>query len=84
MLAQKSDKDVSFQTVLSIVLMSLRWLFSASLAMIAIQWTLEDDTRVLDPEQVMPVAISTLPNGPRGIVVAALVAAGEFMAWIVQ
>lgn len=65
------------QTFLAIVLLCLRWGFSAALSLLAIRWTIDNPGYVLDPEQVLPdVLANCLPMGGKGFVVAAILAAG--------
>lgn len=45
------------QTSLAVVLLGLRWAFSAGLSLMAIRYTLLNPDYVLDPEAVMPVVL---------------------------
>lgn len=75
-LATKSEKDVRSQTFLAMLLLSLRWAFSAGVAVLAIRYSVDHATVRLDPERVVPVVIDQmLPVGVKGFVLAALLAA---------
>ncbi|KAF1335973.1 Sodium/glucose cotransporter 5, partial [Globisporangium splendens] len=77
-LATKSEKEVRSQTFLAMALLALRWAFSGGVAVMAIQYTLEQHPTgfVMDPERVVPVVIANmLPVGIKGFVLASLLAA---------
>jgi len=76
-LAQRDDRAVAYQTLLATVMLSVRWAFTAGVALLAIRYTIDNPSVVLDPEEVLSVVLENcLSTGGRGFVVAAILAAG--------
>lgn len=75
-LATKSEREVRSQTFLAMLFLSLRWAFSAGIAIMGIHYSTEHQGVVIDPERVVPLVISkVLPSGIKGFVLASLLAA---------
>ncbi|KAI9910051.1 hypothetical protein PsorP6_010833 [Peronosclerospora sorghi] len=75
-LATKSEREVRSQTFLAMILLSLRWAFSAGIAILGIQYSMHHADVVVDPERVVPIVIDKmLPVGVKGFVLASLLAA---------
>ena len=75
-LATKSERDVRSQTFLAMMFLSLRWAFSAGIAVMGIHYSMQHTGVVIDPERVVPIVIDkVLPVGVKGFVLSSLLAA---------
>ncbi|KAL7993815.1 putative sodium/solute symporter, sodium/glucose symporter superfamily [Plasmopara halstedii] len=75
-LATKSEREVRSQTFLAMLFLSLRWAFSAGIAIMGIHYSMKHANVVIDPERVVPLVINNvLPVGIKGFVLASLLAA---------
>ncbi|ETP13118.1 hypothetical protein F441_11615 [Phytophthora nicotianae CJ01A1] len=75
-LATKSEREVRSQTFLAMIFLSLRWAFSAGIAVMGIHYSMQHVGVVVDPERVVPIVINkVLPVGAKGFVLASLLAA---------
>ncbi len=69
--AARNDREAGLLSVFWTVLLSFRWIFIASIAVIGVNMGL----KITDPELVLPAVVETLPIGIKGFLVAALMAA---------
>ena len=73
--AAKSDQEVGWMSLLWICLLSFRWPFIFALAIMGIVYSQTNEV-ISDPELVLPTVVTQMiPNGFRGLLLAALVAA---------
>ena len=73
--AAKSDQEVGWMSLLWIFLLSFRWPFIFALAIMGIVYSQTNEV-ISDPELVLPTVVTQMiPNGFRGLLLAALVAA---------
>ena len=73
--AAKSDREAGLLSLFWIFLLSFRWPFVVSIAMMGITWGATNPV-IENPEQVLPAVISTMiPIGMTGIIIAGLIAA---------
>jgi len=74
--AARSERDVGLLSLFWIFLLSFRWAFVAAVAVLGILYA-QSTGEVLDPERVLPTVIDVyFPAGIKGLLVAALLAAG--------
>ena len=74
--AARSERDVGLLSLFWIFLLSFRWAFVAAVAVLGILYA-QATGEVLDPERVLPTVINVyFPSGVKGLLVAALLAAG--------
>lgn len=73
--AAKSDKEAGLLSLFWTSLLSLRWPFIASIAIMGISFGVTHSV-IADPESVLPIVINTyIPLGIKGLLVAGLIAA---------
>ena len=73
--AAKSDQEVGWMSLLWILLLSFRWPFIFALAIMGIVYSKTNEV-ISDPELVLPTVVTQMiPNGLRGLLLAALFAA---------
>ena len=73
--ASKNDKEAGLLSLFWTSLLSFRWPFIASIAVMGIVYGV-NHTVIADPESVLPVVINTyIPMGIKGLLVAGLIAA---------
>jgi SSS family solute:Na+ symporter len=72
--ASKSDRECGFLSLFWTFLLSFRWMFIASVAILAIAYGVTHQV-ISDPEKVIPVVINQLPSGMKGLLVVGLMAA---------
>ncbi|MFH1851060.1 MAG: sodium:solute symporter [Candidatus Neomarinimicrobiota bacterium] len=70
--AAKNDREAGLLSAFWVFLLSFRWIFIGSIAVIGISL----GAAVTDPELVLPTVIDTIPVGIKGFLVAGLMAAG--------
>ncbi len=74
--ASKSDREAGLLSAFWTFLLSFRWPFTISLAIIAINVSQSNPDVMKDPERVLPYVINNvLPTGLKGLIVAGLMAA---------
>jgi Na+/proline symporter len=74
--AAKNEREVGLMSVLWIFLLSFRWPFVMSMAILAIHYSASHPNLIQDPETVLPVVLMNLfPSGIKGLLVAGLLAA---------
>lgn len=73
--AARSDREAGKLSLLWIILLSFRWPFIVSVAMMGIVYS-QTHGAIADPEHVLPVVVGhMIPIGMKGLIVAALMAA---------
>ncbi len=73
--AARSDREAGKLSLLWIILLSFRWPFIVSIAIMGIVYS-QTHGVIVDPENVLPVVVGhMIPTGMKGLVVAALMAA---------
>ena len=73
--AARSDREAGKLSLLWIILLSFRWPFIVSIAIMGIVYS-QTHGVIADPENVLPVVVGhMIPTGMKGLVVAALMAA---------
>ena len=73
--AARSDRDAGKLSLLWILLLSFRWPFIVSVAMMGIAYS-QTHGVIADPEHVLPIVVGhMIPVGMKGLIVAALMAA---------
>jgi Na+/proline symporter len=70
--AAKDDREAGLISAFWVFLLSFRWVFIGSIAIIGVSL----GTKIVDPELVLPAVIETLPIGIKGFLIAGLMAAG--------
>ncbi len=70
--AVKNDREAGLLSAFWVFLLSFRWIFIGSIAVIGISL----GASVTDPELVLPTVIETIPVGIKGFLIAGLMAAG--------
>jgi len=70
--AAKNDREAGLLSAFWVFLLSFRWIFIGSIAIIGVSL----GTQVSDPELVLPTVVATLPIGIKGFLIAGLMAAG--------
>ena len=70
--AAKDDREAGLLSAFWVFLLSFRWVFIGSIAIIGVSL----GTKIVDPELVLPAVIETLPIGIKGFLIAGLMAAG--------
>ena len=74
--AARNERDVGLLSLFWIFLLSFRWAFVAAVVVLGILYS-QSTGQVLDPERVLPTVINVyFPAGIKGLLVAALLAAG--------
>ncbi|MFH1214673.1 MAG: sodium:solute symporter [Candidatus Neomarinimicrobiota bacterium] len=76
--AAKSDRDAGLLSVFWTFLLSFRWLFIGSIAILGVYYFNNVDTSIqsMDPEKVLPIVIhKMIPTGLKGLMVAGMMAA---------
>ncbi|HDR05596.1 MAG TPA: sodium:solute symporter [Candidatus Marinimicrobia bacterium] len=73
--AAKSDKEAGLLSLFWTFLLSFRWPFIASMAIIGIYMGVTSGSPIQDPEKVLPMVVNTLPVGVKGFLIAGLMAA---------
>jgi Na+/proline symporter len=74
--AAKSDREAGLLSLLWIALLSFRWPFIISLAIMAISYGASTGKVIEDPERVLPVVINEIiPIGLKGLLFAGLISA---------
>ncbi len=76
--AAKSDREAGLLSIFWTFLLSFRWLFIGSIAILGIYYFNNIDTSIqtMDPEKVLPIVIhQMIPNGLKGLMVAGMMAA---------
>ena len=74
--AARSERDVGLLSLFWIFLLSFRWAFVAAIVVLGILYS-QSTGEILDPERVLPTVINVyFPAGIKGLLVAALLAAG--------
>lgn len=70
--AAKDDREAGLLSAFWVFLLSFRWVFIGSIAIIGVSL----GTKIVDPELVLPAVVETLPIGIKGFLIAGLMAAG--------
>jgi Na+/proline symporter len=70
--AAKDDREAGLLSAFWVFLLSFRWIFIGSIAIIGVSL----GTKIVDPELVLPAVVETLPIGIKGFLIAGLMAAG--------
>ena len=70
--ATKDDREAGLLSAFWVFLLSFRWVFIGSIAIIGVSL----GTKIVDPELVLPAVVETLPIGIKGFLIAGLMAAG--------
>ncbi len=70
--AVKNDREAGLLSIFWTTLLSFRWIFIGSIAVIGVSL----GTGIQDPELVLPAVIDTIPVGMKGFLIAGLMAAG--------
>ncbi len=70
--AAKDDREAGLLSAFWLFLLSFRWVFIGSIAVIGVSL----GTQITDPELVLPAVVETLPVGIKGFLIAGLMAAG--------
>ena len=70
--AAKDDREAGLLSAFWVFLLSFRWVFIGSIAIIGVSLGI----KIVDPELVLPAVIETLPIGIKGFLIAGLMAAG--------
>ena len=70
--ATKDDREAGLLSAFWVFLLSFRWIFIGSIAIIGVSL----GTKIVDPELVLPAVVETLPIGIKGFLIAGLMAAG--------
>lgn len=76
--AAKSDREAGLLSVFWTFLLSFRWLFIGSIAILGVYYFNNVDTSIqsMDPEKVLPIVIhKMIPTGLKGLMVAGMFAA---------
>jgi len=76
--AAKSDREAGLLSLFWTFLLSFRWLFIGSIAILGIYYFNNIDTSIqsMDPEKVLPIVIhQMIPKGLKGLMVAGMMAA---------
>lgn len=74
--AAKNEREVGLMSVLWIFLLSFRWPFVMSMAILGIHYSVQHPNVIQNPEEVLPVVLMNLfPTGIKGLLVAGLLAA---------
>jgi Na+/proline symporter len=74
--AARNEREVGLLSLFWIFLLSFRWAFVAAIAVLGILYA-QSSGELLDPERVLPTVINVyFPAGIKGLLIAALLAAG--------